>query len=74
MKYDFSQMNPESFELMVRSLNEKKFGVKCKQYGSGPDGQREFTFEGEIRDSAGTVFAGRTIGQDRKSTRLNSSH
>ncbi len=63
MKYDFSQMNPESFELMVRSLNEKKFGVKCKQYGSGPDGQREFTFEGEIRDSAGTVFAGRTIGQ-----------
>ena len=48
---------------MVRSLNEGIFGVKCEQYGLGPDGQREFVFEGTIRDGGGTVFQGRTIGQ-----------
>lgn len=63
MRYDFSKMNPDSFELMVRSLNEKIFGIRCNQYGSGPDGQREFTFEGTVKDSAGVEFKGRTIGQ-----------
>lgn len=63
MRYDFTQMNADTFELMVRSLNENIFGMKCEQYGLGPDGQREFTFEGEIRDGAGNVFAGKTIGQ-----------
>lgn len=63
MRYDFDKMDADSFELMVRSLNEKIFGVKCEQYGLGPDGQREFTFEGEITDSSGTVFHGKTMGQ-----------
>lgn len=63
MRYDFDRMNADSFELMVRSLNEKIFGIKCEQYGMGPDGQREFTFEGDITDSSGTVFRGRTFGQ-----------
>lgn len=48
MGYDFNRMSPDLFELMVRSLNEKIFGVKCEQYGMGPDGQREFVFEGSI--------------------------
>ncbi len=63
MRYDFSKMDSDSFENMVRSLNEGIFGVKCEQYGLGPDGQREFVFEGTIRDGGGTVFQGRTIGQ-----------
>lgn len=56
-------MDSDSFELMIRSLNEKVFGIKCEQYGLGPDGQREFVFEGDITDMSGTVFKGRTIGQ-----------
>ncbi|EOS37731.1 hypothetical protein C808_03711 [Lachnospiraceae bacterium M18-1] len=63
MRYNFNTMDSDSFELMVRSLNEKIFGIKCEQYGSGPDGQREFTFDGDITDMSGTVFKGRTIGQ-----------
>ena len=50
MRYDFSKMSADAFELMVRSLNEKIFGVRCEQYGLGPDGQREFVFEGSIKD------------------------
>ncbi|MCI8281997.1 MAG: hypothetical protein HFI76_09950 [Lachnospiraceae bacterium] len=63
MLYNFDHMDPDSFEWMVRSLNEKVFGVRCEQYGLGPDGQREFTFEGEITDVAGVVFQGKTMGQ-----------
>ena len=63
MRYDFSKMNADSFELMVRSLNEMTFGIRCEQYGIGPDGQREFAFEGTMKDSAGVLFEGRTIGQ-----------
>lgn len=63
MRYDFDKMDADSFELMVRSLNERIFGIKCEQYGLGPDGQREFTFDGDITDMAGTVFKGRTFGQ-----------
>lgn len=63
MRYDFSKMDSDSFENMVRSLNEGIFGIKCEQYGLGPDGQREFVFEGNGKDSEGTVFPGRTIGQ-----------
>lgn len=29
MRYDFSKMDTDSFELMVRSLNERMFGVRC---------------------------------------------
>lgn len=63
MRYDFSRMSADSFELMVRSLNEKIFGVRCDQYGLGPDGQREFAFEGTVKEQTGVSFKGRTIGQ-----------
>lgn len=63
MRYDFSKMNSDSFENMVRSLNEGIFGIKCEQYGLGPDGQREFVFEGTIKDGEGKELQGRTIGQ-----------
>lgn len=63
MRYDFDKMDADSFELMVRSLNERIFGIKCEQYGLGPDGQREFTFDGDITDPSGTVFRGKTFGQ-----------
>lgn len=63
MRYDFNKMDADSFELMVRSLNEKIFGVKCEQFGLGPDGQREFSFDGTLEDMAGVTYEGRTIGQ-----------
>lgn len=63
MRYDFSKMDADSFELMIRSLNEAMFGIKCEQYGLGPDGQREFAFFGNIRDKAGNLFEGNTVGQ-----------
>ncbi len=63
MRYDFNKMDSNSFEEMIRSLNEGVFGIKCEQYGAGPDGQREFVFEGNIKDREGNVFQGRTIGQ-----------
>lgn len=63
MRYDFSKMSADTFELMVRSLNERIFGIRCEQYGLGADGQREFVFEGNVKDSAGVEFRGRTIGQ-----------
>ena len=63
MRYDFNKMDADSFELMIRSLSEGMFGIKCKQYGLGPDGQREFVYEGSIKDKAGNLFEGRTIGQ-----------
>lgn len=28
MRYDFDKMDADSFELMVRSLNERIFGIK----------------------------------------------
>lgn len=63
MRYDFNKMDADSFELMIRSLNEKIFGIQCEQYGLGPDGQREFVFEGKLTDLAGVRFDGKTIGQ-----------
>ena len=56
MRYDFNKMDSNSFEEMIRSLNEGVFGIKCEQYGAGPDGQREFVFEGNIKDREGNVF------------------
>lgn len=63
MRYDFSKMNCDSFENMVRSLNEGIVGIKWEQYGLVPDGQQEFVFEGTIKDSKGKELQGCTIGQ-----------
>ena len=63
MRYDFSKISADLFELMIRSLNQGIFGIACEQYGQGPDGQREFVYNGKIQDKAGTVLEGRTIGQ-----------
>ncbi|MBR4982832.1 MAG: hypothetical protein IKY94_09755 [Lachnospiraceae bacterium] len=63
MRYDFSKMNADSFELMIRSLNQGIFGIACEQYGQGPDGQREFVYNGRIQDRAGNVYEGKTFGQ-----------
>lgn len=63
MRYDFSKMSADSFELMIRSLNQGIFGIACEQYGQGPDGQREFVYNGRIQDKVGNVFEGTTIGQ-----------
>lgn len=63
MRYDFGKISADSFELMIRSLNQGIFGIACEQYGQGPDGQREFVYNGRIQDQAGNIYEGRTIGQ-----------
>ncbi len=62
MKYNLDNLGSNSFELLVRSLAECEFGISCKQYGEGPDGQREFVFDATIENNFGKL-SGRTIGQ-----------
>ena len=47
MNYDFSRLGPLEFEDMVQSLWAGYFGITSSIYGSGPDGQREATFQGK---------------------------
>lgn len=63
MRYDFSKMGSDAFELMVRSLYQSELGIKCQQFGMGPDGQREWLYEGNIKINNETLYSGRTIGQ-----------
>lgn len=63
MTYDFSKMSSNAFELMVRSLYQNKLGIKCQQFGMGPDGQREWLYEGNIKINDEESYSGRTIGQ-----------
>lgn len=62
MMYDFSNMGSNAFEVMVRSLFEKLSGIRCQQFGMGPDGQREWLYEGEF-GLFQEIYKGRTIGQ-----------
>lgn len=63
MNYDFGKMGPGLFEEMVGSLMQGEYGIKCNQYGKGPDGQRDFTLEGTIELCEGVKLKGRTFGQ-----------
>lgn len=63
MRYDFSKMGSEAFELMIRSLYQSKLGIKCQQFGMGADGQREWVYEGRIKLNDEENFNGKTIGQ-----------
>ena len=46
---DLTRLNATSFERLVRALAFKLMGPAGVVYGPGPDGGRDFTFEGVIR-------------------------
>lgn len=45
--YCFHRLNSKDFEHLIQSLSQKIFGFSTIIFGSGPDGGREATFEGE---------------------------
>jgi hypothetical protein len=47
-KFDLSRLSATAFERMVRALCLKYIGPSGVVYSSGPDGARDFTFEGRI--------------------------
>lgn len=51
MDYDFSRFSSQSFERFSQSLAMANFGLGTQIYGSGPDGAREATFEGNFLPS-----------------------
>lgn len=61
-KYDFDRIGPLVFEEMIQSLCQGIFGSACEIYGSGADGQREITFEGNT-NIFGIALTGKTFGQ-----------
>jgi hypothetical protein len=47
--YDLSRLNAGSFERLIRALSFSILGPGGTVYSSGPDGARDFTFEGVIK-------------------------
>lgn len=47
--YDFSRMGWAQFEHMIQALAKAELGNGVRAFGSGPDGQREATFTGQVR-------------------------
>lgn len=47
MHYELTRLSSYTFEKMIQSLCQKILGNGVKIFGSGPDGQREATFEGK---------------------------
>lgn len=60
-KYNLDGLDNDSFEDLVQSLCTGITGFRGKVYGSGPDGQREFTFDNEIEASLFFVNSLKTL-------------
>jgi hypothetical protein len=48
INFDLSKLNGVSFERLIRALGFSHFGPLGTVFSSGPDGGRDFTFEGNI--------------------------
>ena len=48
-EYDLSRLNPISFERLIRALAFAELGPAGTTFSSGPDGARDFIYDGEIR-------------------------
>jgi hypothetical protein len=46
--YDLSRLNALSFERLIRALSFAKLGPGGTVFSSGPDGGRDFVYEGKI--------------------------
>lgn len=47
--FDLSRLNGVSFERLIRAMCFEMMGPSGAVYSSGPDGARDYTFEGEIK-------------------------
>jgi hypothetical protein len=48
MTFDFGNFSPQAFERMVQALCVSVLGKGGNVFGTGPDGGRELTFDGEV--------------------------
>ena len=61
--FDLGRLNPTSFERLVRALCFAKMGPAGTVYSSGPDGGRDFTYEGSIAGYEGKNWDGYLVIQ-----------
>src|SRR4051812_11292731 len=61
--FDLGRLNPISFERLVRALCFSKMGPAGTVYSSGPDGGRDFTYEGTIAGYEGKGWQGYLVVQ-----------
>ncbi|MCK1337081.1 hypothetical protein IVB38_13860 [Bradyrhizobium sp. 38] len=61
--FDLGRLNPVSFERLVRALCFAKLGPAGTVYSSGPDGGRDFTYEGSIAGYEGKKWDGYLVIQ-----------
>jgi hypothetical protein len=61
--FDLGRLNPISFERLVRALCFAKMGPAGTVYSSGPDGGRDFTYEGSIAGYEGKNWNGYLVFQ-----------
>jgi hypothetical protein len=61
--FDLGRLNPISFERLVRALCFAKLGPAGTVYSSGPDGGRDFTYDGAIIGYEGKRWQGYLVVQ-----------
>src|SRR5262245_10517344 len=75
MAVEFDHFSPQAFERMIQALSARVLGPGVVIFGSGPDGAREATFEGEVPfPSATECWNGYTIVQAKCRERLRKNH
>lgn len=62
---DFSRMNGSSFERLVRALAFEILGPGGTVYSAGPDGGRDYTFDGKIRGYETKKWSGYLVLQSK---------
>jgi hypothetical protein len=72
--FDFSRLDPRSFEQLIQAISVKIFGPKVVIFGDGPDGSREATFEGEFSYGENVVWRGYGIVQAKFHQRPSNRH
>jgi hypothetical protein len=60
---DLGRLNPVGFERLVRALCFATMGPAGAVYSSGPDGGRDFTYEGSIAGYEGKHWKGYLVVQ-----------
>jgi hypothetical protein len=61
--FDLSRLNPLAFERLIRALSFAEMGPAGTVYSSGPDGGRDFTYEGDIPGYEGKSWNGYLVLQ-----------
>jgi len=61
--FDLGRLNPTAFERLVRALCFAKLGPAGTVYSSGPDGGRDFTYDGSIAGYEGKRWRGYLVVQ-----------